>query len=70
MKTIARGNGRNGTIVIDSIRDLLAYRREILERLSGASDLEPLFVVEPYRLLEEIGVSFSEKARAEISARR
>ena len=55
-------------LIIDSYRVLLSHEREILERIRRTPNGGRLFLIEPFRLLAEIGVEITPAARDEIVA--
>jgi hypothetical protein len=53
-------------IVVDSYRALLSHQEEILKRIRRTPNGGRLFLIEPFRLLADVGVDVTPEARNEI----
>jgi hypothetical protein len=53
-------------LMADSLKDLRRHEPEIVERIARIPNGGNLFMINPFLLLDEIGVSLSEKAQQEM----
>ena len=56
-------------ISVASLEDLLAHEKEILERINSVPNGGNLFLLQPFLLLDEVGVKVSQRARRQIVQR-
>lgn len=53
-------------LVIKSYAELLKYEKDILKRIAAVPNGGNLFLIHPFRLLEDVGVHLSEAVKKEI----
>jgi hypothetical protein len=56
-------------LAVNSFDQLMDHEQEIVERIATMPNGGHLFMIHPFRLLQDIGVTLSEQARAEIIGR-
>jgi hypothetical protein len=65
-RTEASPEGREVWLRVDSLAELVEREAEILERIAEVPNGEHLFLIHPFMLLDDVGVTLSERARAEL----